>query len=182
MEHWAEVASFGLGAAERPLWEEATKCCPQLGPAALKQGWALHHLPKLQPVTAAHDTSAKRCLRNNVCCWGQKEREVLHGGWHCWRHSSRCTVGRRTSGPEGVTSEGLRPTSNSSHGRETPEGFQLWVAYSGAGTALRDCSPGQPMLEQSNMRKKQRADGSNHHALPQDSSAPHHLPKGTETG
>lgn len=82
--------------------------------------------------------------------------------------------------PEKVTSEGLRPTGNSCHGRETAEALQLWVAYAGADTALRDCSPGQPMLEQSNISKKQGSAESNHHTVPPTSSTPQHLTKGTE--
>ena len=155
-------------------------CCPQLGPAALKQVLALHLVLKIQPVTGAHGTSAKTCLRNTVCCSAEGEMQETHGRRHCWRHSSRCTLGRRSSVPDKVTSEGLRPTGNSCHGRETPEGLQLWVAYAGAGTAPRDCSPGQPVPEQSNISKKQGSAKSNHHTVPRTSSVPQHLTKGTE--
>lgn len=76
-----------------------------------------------------------------------------------------CSLGRRSSMPEDVSSEGLRPIGKSFHGRETLEELQLWVAYAGAGTVMRDFSHGQPILEQSNISKKQGSPENNHYTV-----------------
>lgn len=76
LKYWVEVGGFWQRAAGRPLWEQATNCLA-LGPAALKQVLAPHHVPKVQPARGAHGTSTKTCLISSAAVRKKKWRRCI---------------------------------------------------------------------------------------------------------